>query len=174
MDERLPMTRSNPNRPRLVLASFALLLASLVAGAASAEMYKYVDSKGQLHFTQDIGQVPLEYRNQVEKKVLRKKISVTGEGDFENPDARVRAMKQRSRQLQRSTRHSRPKPVSPPAARKNRLEGAAEPKKYHRECWWEGGNKRCRKWLTSGWRAWDAANGGNNGKAVTRRRIGDD
>ena len=65
---------------------------ALVAGPASAEMIKYTDSQGRLHFTQDISQVPPEYRHQVQKQELGREISVTGEGGgAQGQDDRVRA-----------------------------------------------------------------------------------
>ena len=145
----------------------------LVAGSVPAEMIKYTDSQGRLHFTQDISQVPPEYRNQVEKQKLGREINVTGEGGgAQGQPARIRAMEERSRRLQRATTQNRPKPAAGPAKPKNVLTGAPEPNKYNRDCYYRNGKRRCTKSLTGKWRAWDKANGGNNGKAVTRRRVG--
>ena len=155
--------------PALAASLAALCVLVLGAPSAVAEIYEYVDSQGRLHFTQDITQVPTEYRHQVEKKVLKKSIRVTGEGSGISPRERVRAMEKRSKKLQ----GSRPKAApAAPATRKNPLAGAAEPRKYDKECWYGSGGRRCRKWLTPQWQAWDRANGGNNGKPTTRRRIG--
>jgi hypothetical protein len=152
---------------------FALLIVCLfVAGSASAEMYKYTDSSGRLHFTQDIGQVPPQYRNQVQEQKLGRKISVTGEGAGKSPAHRVKAMKKRSRKLGATIAPTPARRAERGARAKNSLEGAPPPKKYHRECWWESGRKKCRKQLTHAWQRWDAANGGDNGKPVTRRKIG--
>ncbi len=115
--------------------------------------------------------MPPEYRGQVEKQTLEREVSVTGEGGFENNAERIKAIKKRNRQLKRIVRPNRPR-AAIAAARRNPLEGAPEPKKYDRDCWWRGNKKHCRKTLTHAWRAWDAANGGNNGKAMTRRKIG--
>ena len=152
----------------LCVAGFALCF---VSPPVQSEMYKYVDAKGRLHFTQDIGQVPVEYRDQVEKKVLQREISVTGEGGGRSEAERVNAIKQRSRKLRHTTPQVRPR-ANPVDAPKNRLAGAPEPNKYDRHCWWRGNERRCKKTLTNAWRAWDAANGGNNGAAVTRRKVG--
>lgn len=152
----------------LCVAGVSLVVAGI---PARAEMYKYVDSKGRLHFTQDIGQVPPEYRHQVEKKVLERDISVTGEGEFGDNAKRLAEIKKRSSELKRIVRPVRPA-AAPPAKSQNRLTGAPEPNKYDRECWWRGNQKRCKKWVTREWLAWNAANGGDNGKAVTRWKIG--
>lgn len=156
---------------RLLCAMCVMGFALCLASTAQSEMYKYVDSKGRVHFTQDLGQVPPEYRHQVEKKVLEREISVTGEGGNMSDAARVKAMKARTSQLKRVVPQARSRPAAP-AARKNHLEGAPEPNKYHRDCWWRGNERRCKKTVTQAWRAWDAANGGNNGAAVTRRKVG--
>lgn len=34
-------------------------------GSAAADIYRYADSKGELHFVDEIGKVPKKYRNQV-------------------------------------------------------------------------------------------------------------
>ena len=157
--------------PRLLVCAIALGFV-VAAQSALAEMYKYTDSKGRVHFTQDIGQVPPEYRSQVERKVLKRKISVTGEG---RAQAQQRAaMEKRSRQLGDRRDKALRAVAVPPRARQpeNPLTGAPPPKKYHTDCSVYTTNGHCRKYLTREWRAWDAANGGNNGKPVIRRRIG--
>jgi len=47
---------------RLVCLAFALVL---FAGRAGAEMYRYVDRHGQVHFTDEYYEVPEQYRDQV-------------------------------------------------------------------------------------------------------------
>lgn len=44
----------------------ATVLLGLCAQAVEAKVYKYVDRTGELHYTDSIGQVPAEYRNQIE------------------------------------------------------------------------------------------------------------
>jgi len=39
-----------------------------LAGTLSAELYKYVDEKGQVHFTDNPYSVPEKYRNSLEQK----------------------------------------------------------------------------------------------------------
>jgi len=159
-----------PGAPRIGLPGL-LLACLLVAGPATAGMLKYTDSQGRLHFVQDIGQVPPEYRSQVEKQPLKRDISVTHPGRGA-PEDRIEAMEERSRRLEKASRARQTRPASPPAAPKDRLAGAPEPDKYERDCWWQDGRKKCRRTLTEAWKAWDEANGGENGKAVTRRKVG--
>ncbi len=46
---------------------FLIVLVLLAfAGPASAELYKYTDSRGELHFVDDISKVPKKYRKQLE------------------------------------------------------------------------------------------------------------
>ena len=134
-------------------------------------MLKYTDAQGRLHFTQDIGQVPPEYRSQVEKKVLKGHISVTGGSDAGSKQRRLDAIKKRSERL-KSARRAATKREATPAKRARAR--TPEPKKYATDCSDYTTNGRCRKTLTAEWAAWDAANGGDNGKPVTRRRIGRD
>jgi len=52
--------------------AFAIgLLGLLVAGPASAEIYKWKDQQGRLHFAQDLSQVPPEYRAQAKDGELK-------------------------------------------------------------------------------------------------------
>ena len=51
-------------KTKLLIAFLALFLLAHVP-AASAEIYKWVDTAGEKHFTDDISKVPPEYRNQV-------------------------------------------------------------------------------------------------------------
>jgi hypothetical protein len=160
--------------------SLAVALLTFAAAPAAAEMYKYIDSKGRMHFTQDIGQVPPEYRSQVERKELKKDISITGEGRGSGGAAeratemrdRKRRLEQQAEQRARSQR-ARTRPAAIPPQFRNRLEGAPEPRKYDKDCSNQYRTGRCRKVLRPEWRSWDRANGGNNGKAVTRRSVGD-
>jgi hypothetical protein len=163
--------------PRVSAA--ALVLSGLiVASPALAEILQYVDSQGRLHFTQDISQVPPEYRNQVERRELKKDINVTGSETAQGSPERMRAMAKRRSELnraaaRRSRQNSMPGAVAP---RSDPLKGAPEPRKYDKECDYVGvaQKPRCRKWLTPEWSRWNAANGGDNGKPDTRRRVGED
>ena len=53
---------------RFILSTLALVLMS--AGIGSAEIYKWKDAAGRLHFSQDLGQVPPEYRAQAQGESL--------------------------------------------------------------------------------------------------------
>ena len=50
------------------LALVLALMAVLHAGAASAEIYRWTDPDGNLHFTEDLSQVPSQYREQAVRK----------------------------------------------------------------------------------------------------------
>ncbi len=49
---------------RILLVTFLMVFASL----SHAEVYKWVDEKGGVHFTDDYDQVPQKYRNVIEKQ----------------------------------------------------------------------------------------------------------
>lgn len=55
-------------RPKLLL-SFGMLTALLIPVGAGAEFYSYEDSSGTIHFVDDLGSIPKEYR---QKKQVRK------------------------------------------------------------------------------------------------------
>lgn len=57
-------------RPLRALLLAALLISS--AGAAFAEVYKYTDAQGGVHFTDNPSLVPAPYRSQLEKLDLRR------------------------------------------------------------------------------------------------------
>ena len=56
------------NRPIFYASAIVglALAAALVAGVASGEIYRWVDEKGDVHFAQELYQVPQEYRHRVE------------------------------------------------------------------------------------------------------------
>jgi clan AA aspartic protease (TIGR02281 family) len=64
------MAPTAPLRPRLLrglaLALVGCLLGALAGGRAAAEIYEWKDRAGRLHFAQDLGSVPAEYRRQAE------------------------------------------------------------------------------------------------------------
>ena len=160
-----------PRVPAATLIAFGLL----AAAPAVAEMFQYVDSQGRLHFTQDISQVPPEYRGQVERRELKKDISVTGSETAQGSDERKREMAKRKRELARNAQKRRPytDPVGIPARAANPLTGAPEPRKYDKDCDGYSSAHRCDKRLTPEWQRWNQANGGANGKPVVRRKIGE-
>ncbi len=169
--------------PRVAVSVPLVLSVAMLwlAPAASAEMFQYVDSKGRLHFTQDIGQVPPEYRNQVERKVLKKEISITGEtagraaGGSLRPDDRVREMERRKARLrQAAQQRARNQRQANAGAPRPAPAKAAEPRKYDKDCSDYNAKGRCRRILRPEWQRWNAANGGQNGKPTLRRKIGDD
>jgi hypothetical protein len=66
-EEEVTMKRKN------VLIIAGLLFFSALA--SGQEVYKWVDEKGTVHFSDDLGQVPEKYRNQVQKEKLSKEPS---------------------------------------------------------------------------------------------------
>ncbi len=58
---------AGPARKGGFMKRFAILAALVLifVGSASAETYRYVDDKGELHFVDDIAKVPKKYRKQV-------------------------------------------------------------------------------------------------------------
>jgi hypothetical protein len=52
-------------RRSLIVIAALLLLASVAFGQ---EVYRWVDEQGVIHFTDDLGQVPEKYRDQVQRK----------------------------------------------------------------------------------------------------------
>ncbi len=64
-----------------------LLLSILIAFAlpASAEMYKWVDEKGTVHFTDDISSIPEKYRENVEERKTQTPKEIPDQGVKEKP-----------------------------------------------------------------------------------------
>jgi hypothetical protein len=60
------MARARTDCARLRLAAAGLLLCCLWANAAAAEVFVWTDAKGRVHMTDDLSQVPPEYRRQAE------------------------------------------------------------------------------------------------------------
>ena len=57
-------------------AIITVLLITLIAGSALAEVYRYTDRSGELHFVDDIAKVPKKYRKQLENPKPMAEISV--------------------------------------------------------------------------------------------------
>lgn len=58
-------------RPRRICPGVAALaLAFVCAGSVSAEIYKWKDAEGRLHFSQDLGKVPAAYRSQAQGEAI--------------------------------------------------------------------------------------------------------
>jgi glutaredoxin len=60
---------------RFTVAMGALLLFAF-AGSALADVYRYTDSRGELHFVDDIAKVPKKYRTQLENADPQGNVSV--------------------------------------------------------------------------------------------------
>jgi glutaredoxin len=61
---------------RSTALSIALLLA-VFTGVSTADLYRYTDSKGELHFVDDLGKVPMKYRKQVNDAEPQGNVSFT-------------------------------------------------------------------------------------------------
>lgn len=59
-----------PLHPRWRTLIAVMAAIALFPGLASAEIYKWKDSAGRLHFSQDLGQVPPEYRSQAKGEAI--------------------------------------------------------------------------------------------------------
>jgi clan AA aspartic protease (TIGR02281 family) len=56
-------------RSHSIRLGFLAVAALLIAGSSTAEIYKWKDHQGRLHFAQDLSQVPSEHRAQAEASV---------------------------------------------------------------------------------------------------------
>jgi hypothetical protein len=69
MNEEIPMKR------RGLLILIGLILCSVIS--AGQEVYRWVDEKGTVHFTDDLGQVPEKYREKIQKQISPKEPAPT-------------------------------------------------------------------------------------------------
>jgi glutaredoxin len=63
----------------------AVLLLVVFVGTVQAEVYRFTDSKGTLHFVDDISKVPKKYRNQLRNAKPLKDISIVDSGAVSSP-----------------------------------------------------------------------------------------
>jgi glutaredoxin len=59
-----------------LLSVCVFILTVFLSGVASGELYRYTDSKGELHFVDDISKVPKKYRKQVNDAGLQGNVNV--------------------------------------------------------------------------------------------------
>ncbi len=71
---------------RLRIASWAIVLwtISSTSFSLSAEIYRWTDEKGSVHFTDDLSNIPPSYRNQVEKKEFNGDLSGQNEDQIDS------------------------------------------------------------------------------------------
>jgi hypothetical protein len=69
MNEEVPMKK------RGLLILIGLILCSVIS--AAQEVYRWVDEKGTVHFTDDLGQVPEKYREKIQKEKSPKESTPT-------------------------------------------------------------------------------------------------
>jgi clan AA aspartic protease (TIGR02281 family) len=72
------------------------LLFLLMAGTASADIYRWTDADGQVHFTQDLGQVPAEHRKEAELSQHRVRTHEVQTFENVSPPARGRGVAHRT------------------------------------------------------------------------------
>jgi archaellum component FlaC len=71
--------------------AFILLLFLLIASPSHAQVYKWVDEKGIVHFTDDITQIPEKYRRTIEEREVTEEKVETREED-EAPQKKKQAV----------------------------------------------------------------------------------
>jgi glutaredoxin len=59
-----------------IYAAVVVVILLIAVGVCRAEVYKYTDGKGELHFVDDISKVPKKYRKQVENVELQGNMNV--------------------------------------------------------------------------------------------------
>ena len=74
---------------RSIVLQIALLLV-ILTGVASADVYRYTDNKGELHFVDDIAKVPKKYRKQLQSAGEEGNVNVTEAGPA-TPDPKLQA-----------------------------------------------------------------------------------
>ena len=87
-------------RKAISLAILTLLVPALMLSSAPAEVFKWVDDKGTIHFTEDESAIPEKYREQTEKKSTRE--------DSGSPIEKVEKEKSKKKEL---TKPSSKEPV---------------------------------------------------------------
>jgi type IV secretory pathway VirB10-like protein len=94
---------------RFLVIAFFLTLVGLVAGpgewSADAEFYKYVDKKGNVHFTDRLESIPEEYRNQI--KEYKEMKQPEPPPPQEKEESKDRAAAERDRQMKEAEQKKR-------------------------------------------------------------------
>jgi Domain of unknown function (DUF4124) len=75
----------NAQLARGLLVTLAVLATALAAQQARAQAYKYKDSNGHVHFTEDYYQVPERYRGQVETREMPTRIDPNAPSEEAEP-----------------------------------------------------------------------------------------
>jgi hypothetical protein len=144
-------------RPRRSLAYCLALVTSIAVTPAAAELYRWVDEKGELHFTSNLNQVPPAYRDRTtapredERSTLNVAPAASDPDQHSQRDRRIRKL----RRTNKSHSASRAKPRSVDEGEEARAPAAAAPRKYDRNCQRRGGNGRCHSQLNPDWVRWN-------------------
>ena len=139
-------------RPALAVTVFGWLAAT--AGSAAAEMYRWVDEKGELHFTSNLNQVPPAYRNRTTAPREDAGSTLNVAPAIDDPAVQTQT-DQRLHHLRRgnASRGAPPAKARAPVdeGEANASSAAAAPRKYDRDCQHPGGNGRCKSQLNPDW-----------------------
>ena len=133
-------------------ATLALISCVLPAHSARAEIYRWTDERGTVHFTSDLNQVPAEHRNQSAVTLPRGDFIYASDNVPHSSAERIEAMKDRSRELSKQGTS----PVARQKATKQAIQiSDPEPRKYDYECRKRTRNGRCGRHRRSEWDAWN-------------------
>jgi len=79
-----------------IISLLTILTALLFAQLSSAQVYKWVDEKGSVHFTDDFLQIPEKYRLKTEQmEIKEKKLEPKAQGDGLSANKKEEAYKDR-------------------------------------------------------------------------------
>jgi hypothetical protein len=150
----------------------AVFVAALTcAGAAGAQVYRWTDENGRLHFTSDLNQVPLRYRDQAatpgESKATFNEHEASSRprpsAAAAPPAAAEPASPAPARGPVTRIRTDAPEPSKPRMAEFEQQEKAeaeasapkpSGPQKYIRDCTYSNGG-RCKSWVNPEWKDWN-------------------
>jgi len=130
----------------LVPATAAVLWLLAALGApASADLYRWTDESGRLHFTSDPSKVPARYRDQAAQPLEDAKSTlnrVPSRGQA--PAVRRGRVPTGHAPARRMDAFAEKKPPSPKPT----------PQKYRRDCNNSHNTGRCRSWVNPEWKDW--------------------
>jgi hypothetical protein len=135
------------------------LIGSLGAAPGRAEVYRWVDEKGELHFTGDLNQVPPRYRHRATaplgdpKSTLNVTPSEADPAQAGPSEERLRALRGLNAQPGTSSPTAQPRRISGSPAKPEKPEPA--PRKYERDCDNRNANGRCHSKLNPEWVRWN-------------------
>jgi hypothetical protein len=138
-----------------------LLLGALAAAPAPAEVYRWVDENGELHFTGDLNQVPPRYRNRATAPLTDEKstLNVTPQEAAPDPgsprEERLRALRRLNAQGAAAPSKAQPRRIpGDPAPKPEKAQPT--PRKYERDCDNRNASGRCHSKLNPEWVQWNS------------------